>query len=175
MCDKCVIIESISQSGAIAHIGYGDPDKDSYKKLLEDDIVIQTKKSTKRLSQEDYLELWSSLKNKNGFGVVDSNVPQNQNSACAVCGEYLVTAPAIDAECVVPDCSNTKHGAIHNIMENKEEIRKDMEEYFGPDGAGEGKSNDPIELAIRAGIHCPNNHWVCTDCLTFDRKKILTE
>lgn len=50
-----------------------------------------------------------------------------------------------------------------------------MEQYFGPNGAGEGKSNNPIELAIRAGIHCPNNHWVCTDCLVYNRENIPEE
>jgi hypothetical protein len=47
-----------------------------------------------------------------------------------------------------------------------------MKEYFGSEGPGAGKTAEPMELAIRAGIHCPNNHWVCADCLTFNREEI---
>lgn len=172
MCENCVITESISKNGIRAHIGYGDNQKGDYQKLLEDDIVIQSENGNKRLSQEDYLELWGSLKEKDNFGVIEDGVPQQNNSACAVCGEYLITVPAVDSKCIVPNCNNTKHNAINNIKENHNEIKKEMEAYFGPKGAGEGKSNNPIELAIRAGIHCPNDHWVCSDCLTFNRNEI---
>jgi hypothetical protein len=109
MCENCVIIEPISQKNVVAHIGYGDEEKNVYDKLLKDDIVIQTKENKKRLAQEDYFKLWDSLKEKDGFGAVDKNLPQEENSACAVCGEYLITVPALDAECLVPNCSNTKH------------------------------------------------------------------
>lgn len=174
MCQKCVVVESLSKD-VVAHIGYGNPKKDEYEKILDDDIVIQTPETRKRLSQEQYLELWTSLKNKDGFGIIESDVPQENNSACAVCGEYLITVPGIDAQCYVPNCTNTKHNKINYIKDNGQEIKKEMEQYFGPDGAGEGKSNNPIELAVRAGIHCPNNHWVCSDCLTYNREKIPQE
>ena len=172
MCENCVVVESLSDKGAVAHIGYGDKNKNKYDKLLEDDIVIETGKTNKKLSQEDYFKLWDKLKDKDNFGKINPNVPQENNSACAVCGEYLITVPAINAECMVEDCNNTKHDKIKHIKENEDEIRKQMEDYFGPEGAGQGKKNEPIELAVRAGIHCPNNHWVCADCLTFNRDKI---
>lgn len=76
MCKNCVVVESVSESGAVAHIGYDKSDKNAYEKLLTGDIVIQTKSKTKRLSQKDYLKLWGSLKEKDGFGVIDSNIPQ---------------------------------------------------------------------------------------------------
>jgi len=175
MCKNCVITERISSKYIIAHIGYGKNNKNKYDKLLEDYIVIETQKSKKKLSQEDYFKIWDKLKRKDNFGNVNSEIPQENNSACAVCQEYLITVPAIDAECIVEGCDNTKHKKINDIKENEDEIRKQMKDYFGPSGAGKGKKNEPIELAIRAGIHCPNNHWVCTHCLTFDREKIPSE
>lgn len=173
MCQKCVITEPISSKSTIVHIGYGKNNKNKYDKLIEDDIVIETSKSKKKLSQEDYFKLWDKLKNKDTFGNIDPDLPQKNNSACAVCGEYLITVPAINAECYVDDCRNTKHGKIKSIKENEDEIRKQMEEYFGPEGAGHGKQNEPIELAIRAGLHCPNNHWVCAECLTSNRSGLI--
>jgi len=171
MCKNCVVTERISRNVTV-HIGYGKNNKNKYDKLIQDDIVIQSPNTNKKLTQEDYFKLWDKLKNKNSFGNIDSSLPQEKNSACAVCGEYLVTIPAIDAECQVEGCKNTKHHTINHIKDNEDEIRKDMIEYFGPNGAGDGKRNEPIELAIRAGIHCPNGHWVCSDCLTFNRDRI---
>lgn len=172
MCRNCVIMEEISSDNVIAHIGYSKKDYDKYDKLIEGDIVIETPKSKKKLSQRDYFNLWNKLKDKNNFGNINNEVPQKNNEACAVCGEYLITVPAIDAECVVENCHNTKHNTIKDIQQNEDEIRKDMEMYFGPDGPGVGKTNEPFELAIRAGIHCPNGHWVCSDCLSFRRSEL---
>jgi len=176
MCKNCVVVEQVSKTGAITHIGYVDsPMQDKYEQLLTGDIVIQTRNSVKRLSQPDYLKLWDVLKEKESFGVVRSHVPQESNSGCAVCGEFLITIPAIDAECAVPGCPRTKHGSIEYLRENEEEVRKEMEEFFGPEGAGHGKRNDPIELAVRNSLQCPNDHWVCSDCLTFNRDEIPSE
>jgi len=159
----------------VVHIGYSTSIDDKYEKLLNGDIVIETQDSKKKFTSRDYVTFWNALKKKNGFGEIDESLPQEHNSGCAVCGEYLIQAPGRDVECVVDGCCVTKHGTITNIRDNEDQVREDMIEYFGPQGPGPGKRNDPIELAVRAGLQCPNGHWVCSDCLTFNRDEIPTE
>lgn len=170
MCKRCVATEPLSRDGVVAHIGYGDPAKDNYEKLLEDDIVIESDGTNRRLSQSDYLAVWDKLRTKPGFGELDPHAPPEENFGCAICEEYLVTVPGVDAEC--EGCHTTKHETIRSFSEHRDQIRADMEAAFGGDGIGPGKRNDPIELAIRAGLHCPNGHWVCSDCLVNRRDRL---
>lgn len=164
MCNQCVYTEYIGSSDNIVHGGYTDEDIDDFERLIKGDIVLEFGNGNlRRMSQEGWFKLWNKLES-DGWGGLHGD------TGCAVCDRQLVGAPAIEGECEV--CGADKHKKIEEISENREEIKKEMEEFFGPQGPGPGKTNEPIELAVRAGLHCPAGHWVCSDCLTFRRGEI---
>jgi len=102
ICDQCVVIKTTQRSGLSVHVGYGDPEKDMYEKLLSGDIRLDTATGARRLSQSAYFELWQSLKDRPEYGFVDPSLAQEENGGCAVCGEFLITVPGVAGTCQLP-------------------------------------------------------------------------
>lgn len=124
---------------------------------MEGDIIVDDGSNIRRLDQENWWKLWDVLEER-GWHTLPSP------DGCHVCRREIELAPAIEGECHY--CGIDKHEKFWEIYENQERIQEEMELYereygdFGP-----GKTTNPIELALRVCLQCPDGHWVCSDCL----------
>ncbi|WP_336360146.1 hypothetical protein [Haladaptatus sp. ZSTT2] len=162
MCETCVSTIDLLPAVTV-HIGYDDTLTDELDKLLDGDIVIESD-TNYRLSQAEWFKLWDTLSRRLPDEHAMGKDP-TQTMECAYCKRSLVPIPAIDAECMV--CGKSKVETARRIADGEHPIdRDDYEEELADD------PEDPIVLALRAGLICPEGHWVCTDCLV-NRRAML--
>ncbi|MFC6799834.1 MULTISPECIES: hypothetical protein [unclassified Haladaptatus] len=160
MCESCVSTIDLFPDVTV-HVGYDatlDAEKD---RLLEGDMVLES--DTKyRISQAEWFELWDSLAKKLPDEEAMGKDP-SETMECASCKRPLFPIPAIDTDCLV--CEKSKVETTSRIADGAPPIERDEYEQELADDDRE----DPITLALRSGLICPEGHWVCTDCLVHRR------
>ncbi|WP_338729874.1 hypothetical protein [Haladaptatus sp. DJG-WS-42] len=164
MCETCVSTLDLFPEVTV-HVGYDDALSDELDKLLEGDIVIESE-TKYRLSQAEWFDLWDSLSRKLPDEHAMGKDPA-RTMECAYCKRSLVPIPAIDTDCMV--CGKSKVETTIRLAAGESPI--DRDEYEQELAADDPE--DPLVLALRSALICPEGHWVCTDCLV-NRRAMLT-